>query len=88
MKGARAEGAKIFEDTGVVGILTKNNRVVGVETDQGTIKCDAIALCTGLWSREAAAMAGSEVPVWPCEHFYLLTKPVPGAEEFADALGP
>ena len=80
VKGARAEGAKIFEDTGVVGILTKNNRVVGVETDQGTIKCDAIALCTGLWSREAAAMAGSEVPVWPCEHFYLLTKPVPGAE--------
>ena len=51
-----------------------------METDQGTIKCDAIALCTGLWSRQAAAMAGSEVPVWPCEHFYLLTKPVPGAE--------
>ena len=23
-------------------------------------------------------MGGSEVPVWPCEHFYLLTKPIEG----------
>ena len=23
-------------------------------------------------------MAGATVPVWPCEHFYLLTKPVDG----------
>ena len=80
VKGARAGGARIFEDTGVTGILTSGNHVVGVETERGTISCDAIALCTGLWSREAAAMAGAEVPVWPCEHFYLLTKPVPGAE--------
>ena len=78
VKGARASGAHIFEDTGVTGILTEGNRVVGVETDRGTVKCDAIALCTGLWSREAAAMAGAEVPAWPCEHFYLLTKPVDG----------
>ena len=80
VKGARAGGARIFEDTGVTGILTSGNHVVGVETERGAISCDAIALCTGLWSREAAAMAGAEVPVWPCEHFYLLTKPVPGAE--------
>jgi len=40
--------------------------------------CDAIALCTGLWSREAGAMAGAEVPALACEHFYLLTKPIDG----------
>jgi hypothetical protein len=40
--------------------------------------CDAIALCAGLWSREVGAMAGAEVPLWPCEHFYLLTKPIDG----------
>ena len=80
VKGARSNGARILEDTGVTGILTEAGRVIGVETDRGTIGCDAVALCTGLWSREAAAMAGAEVPVWPCEHFYLLTKPVSGAE--------
>ena len=80
VKGARARGTRIFEDTPVNGILTRSGRVTGVETDRGTVRCDAIAVCTGLWSRKAAAMAGVEVPVWPCEHFYLLTEPVDGIE--------
>ena len=78
VKGAKSRGARIFEHTGVTGILTKNGRITGVETTKGVIKTEKIALCTGLWSRHAAAMAGVEVPVWPCEHFYLLTKPLPG----------
>ncbi|MGB0751982.1 MAG: NAD(P)/FAD-dependent oxidoreductase, partial [Gammaproteobacteria bacterium] len=78
VKGARQRGAKMFEHTGVTGILTDRGKVVGVETDNGTIRCEAVALCTGLWSRQAGAMAGVEVPVWPCEHFYLLTQPVDG----------
>ncbi len=77
-KGAKAAGAKIFDDTGVTGILTKNGRIAGVETTRGTVACEAIALCAGLWSREVAAMAGAAAPIWPCEHFYLLTKPVDG----------
>lgn len=78
VKAAKGLGAKIFERTGVTGILTENGRIKGVETTQGTIMCDAIALCTGLWSREAGAMAGAEVPALACEHFYLLTKPIDG----------
>lgn len=78
VKAAKGLGAKIFEETGVTGILTENGRVRGVETNQGTIMCDAIALCTGLWSREIGAMAGAEVPTLACEHFYLLTKPIEG----------
>ena len=78
VKAARGLGAKIFENTGVTGILTENGRIKGVETTQGTVMCDAIALCTGLWSREAGAMAGAEVPALACEHFYLLTKPIDG----------
>ncbi|MEP2978327.1 MAG: FAD-dependent oxidoreductase [Lentilitoribacter sp.] len=78
VKGAKKRGAKIFENTGVTGILTKDGKVIGVETEQGVIQCDAIALCTGLWSREAASMVKSEVPAWACEHFYLLTKPIEG----------
>ncbi|PPC77550.1 FAD-dependent oxidoreductase [Pokkaliibacter plantistimulans] len=78
VKGAKRLGAKIFEKTGVTGILTENGRVRGVETTRGTIMCDAVALCTGLWSREVGAMAGAEVPALACEHFYLLTKPIDG----------
>ena len=58
VKAAKGLGAKLFEGTGVTGILTKNGRVTGVETNQGTVMCDAIAVCTGLWSQEIGAMAG------------------------------
>ncbi len=78
IKAAKTAGATLFEDTGVTGVITDNGRVTGVETTQGTIKCDAIALCAGLWSREIGAMAGAEVPALACEHFYLLTKPIEG----------
>ncbi len=78
VKGAKSRGARIFEDTGVTGILTQGGRIRGVETTQGVVSCDAIAICSGLWSREVGAMAGAEIPLWPCEHFYLLTKPVEG----------
>ncbi|MDJ0629662.1 MAG: FAD-dependent oxidoreductase [Rhodobacter sp.] len=78
VKAAKSLGARIFEDTAVTGVLTDSGRVHGVETSQGTVLCDAIAITAGLWSREVAAMANAEVPLWPCEHFYLLTKPVDG----------
>jgi len=78
VKAAKKAGTKLFENTGVTGVITENGRVRAVETDKGTIKCDAIALCAGLWSREVGAMAGAEVPALACEHFYLLTKPVEG----------
>jgi len=78
VKGAKSLGARFFEDTGVTGILTENGRVKGVETTQGTVMCDAVALCAGLWSREVGAMAGADVPLLACEHFYLLTKPIEG----------
>lgn len=78
VKGAKAKGARIFEKTAVDGVITKNGRISGLETTRGRIACDAVALCTGLWSRQMGAMAGVDVPVWPCEHFYLLTKPVDG----------
>ncbi|MFT4726889.1 MAG: glycine cleavage system aminomethyltransferase T/glycine [Granulosicoccus sp.] len=78
VKGAKAHGARIFEDTGVTGVQTRNGRVWAVETANGTIRCDAIAVCAGLWSREVGAMAGADVPALACEHFYLLTKPIDG----------
>ena len=78
IKAAKSLGARVFENTGVTGIITRNGRIRGVETTHGVITCNAIAVCAGLWSREVGAMAGADVPVWPCEHFYLLTKPIDG----------
>ena len=80
IKGARKTDNQVFENCGVSAVLTKNGKVVGVETSAGTVMCDAIAVCSGLWSREIGAMTGAEVPVLACEHFYLLTKPIDGIQ--------
>ena len=58
VKGARSMGTVIHENTGVTGIITEGGRVRAVETERGTIRCDAIAICAGLWSRDVSAMAG------------------------------
>ncbi len=80
VKGAKTRGARVFEQTGITALFTRDGSITGLETNRGSIRCDAIALCTGLWSRKSAGMAGVSVPAWPCEHFYLLTRAVDGAQ--------
>ena len=77
-KGARTAGAKVFEETAVRGVVLRGDKVAGVKTSRGEIRCDAVAVCAGLWSREVAAGAGANAPLWPCEHYYLLTRPFAG----------
>ena len=87
VKGAKAKGVKIVEDCAVTGFDIEEGRVRAVRTPHGEIKCSAVALAAGLWSRDIAAMAGLDVPVYACEHFYLLTKPLAGIEGHLPTLG-
>jgi len=80
VKGARASGAKIFENTAVTGFVKSGDRIAGVETSNGTIQADTVIVCGGLWSREIAGLGGVEAPLVPCEHFYLLTKAMDGID--------
>ncbi|HLB80063.1 MAG TPA: FAD-dependent oxidoreductase, partial [Dongiaceae bacterium] len=74
-KGARAGGARIFEDTKVTGVLTGNGRAAGVRTDQGDIAAEIVVNCAGMWAREVGRLAGVAVPLHACEHFYAVTEP-------------
>ena len=87
VRASQNRGGRFFEQTGLTGILTRNGAVYGVETDAGVVRCDAVAICGGLWSREIGSMAGSAVPVLACEHFYLLTRPVDGIAGILPTLG-
>jgi 4-methylaminobutanoate oxidase (formaldehyde-forming) len=80
VKGARASGARIFENTAVTGFVKSGDRIAGVETSNGTIQSDTVIVCGGLWSREIAGLGGVEAPLVPCEHFYLLTKAIDGID--------
>jgi glycine cleavage system aminomethyltransferase T/glycine/D-amino acid oxidase-like deaminating enzyme len=76
-KGARQRGARIFEGVGVTGITQDKGRVTGVTTDRGPIEAEYVVNCAGMWGREIGRMAGVNVPLHACEHFYVVTEPHP-----------
>jgi 4-methylaminobutanoate oxidase (formaldehyde-forming) len=73
-KAARTEGVKIFEKTPVEKILIKDGKVTGVQTQFGKIDCEYVALATGMWSRQIGEDIDVSIPLYPNEHFYIITE--------------
>ena len=71
---AKKAGAKIFEKCKLEKILKRNNQIRGVKTSLGSINCEYIVLCTGMWSRQIGEAAGVSIPLYPNEHFYMITE--------------
>jgi len=78
-KGAQQRGAIIVTGVRATGVLRKSDRAVGVSTTEGDIAAEKVVLCAGAWSRQLALLCGANVPVYPVEHPYLLSKALPGA---------
>ncbi len=81
-KGARQNGAPVIERTAVTKINRDGRRVKSVDwnndTETGTIDCDMIVNCGGMWGHEVGRMAGVNVPLHACEHFYIVTEAIKG----------
>ncbi len=75
-KAAKMEGAKIYEKSPVKEILTKKGRISGVRVNDHIINCEYIVLASGMWSRQIGEKAGVSIPLYPAEHFYIITEPV------------
>jgi 4-methylaminobutanoate oxidase (formaldehyde-forming) len=78
-KGAEQHGASIVTGVRATGVLRKSGRAVGICTTQGEILAERIVLCAGAWSRHLAWSCGANVPVYPVEHPYFVSKVIPGA---------
>ena len=85
-KGARMNGARVFERTRVLGITTKDGAVTGVQTDQGDIEADIVVNCAGQWAKAIGAMAGVTVPLHSSEHFYVVTDQIDGVDRMMPIL--
>ena len=81
-KGARMNGAVVAERTKVTKINRSGRRVQSVEWEAGgeagTMTCDMIVNCAGMWGHEVGRMAGVNVPLHACEHFYIVTEAIKG----------
>jgi len=77
-KGARMKGAKIFQNTPVRGVLTRNGSVTGVRTDRGEIRSEFVVNCAGMWARQLGEQNGVVIPNQAAEHYYLITGQIEG----------
>ncbi|TDL90498.1 GcvT family protein [Meridianimarinicoccus aquatilis] len=84
-KGAKLRGADIFERVKVTDLRRDGRRVTGVnwqsEEGRGTIACDHVVNCAGMWGHEVGKMAGTNVPLHACEHFYIVSEKIPGLSQ-------
>ena len=80
-KGARQEGAKIYEGVTATKIFKNQNKVTGVEWtnrhgESRRISCEEIVNCAGMWGHSVGKMLGTNIPLHACEHFYIVTEPI------------
>ena len=59
-KGARGRGARIFEETAVTGFERRTARSPASAPAQGTIACETVVNCGGVWAREIGLDGGRQ----------------------------
>lgn len=86
-KGARNRGVRVFE--GVKALPGTVSRHAGgrvlrqlhwqhKDGSRGSIDADTVVLCGGQWSRELGRQLGVAVPLFSCEHYYIVTDRIDG----------
>ncbi len=75
---AKKNGAtEFYPNTAVTGIEVKNGRVQAIVTPRGRIQAEIIICAAGLWGPVVGKMVGVHIPLTPCQHLYVKTKPLP-----------
>ena len=82
-KGARQMGAQIIERTKAMGVMRNGRRITAVKWENekgesGSIDCENVINCGGMWGHEVGRMLGVNVPLHACEHFYIVTEAIAG----------
>ncbi|XP_071548402.1 sarcosine dehydrogenase, mitochondrial [Panulirus ornatus] len=84
-RSATQAGARVVERCPVTDIRTVETilggrKVSEVHTPYGVIKTNAVVNATGCWANDIANMVGTEVPLAPMKHAYVVTEKIPGIE--------
>ncbi len=84
---ARKAGASVHTQTRVLATVLQPDGQWRVDTDKGSITCEHVINCGGLWAREVGRMVGLELPVLAMEHQYLITEDMPEVAEINASTG-
>ena len=70
---ARGMGVQVHPHTRVTGIDAGSGRVERVHTDRGTIACETVVNCGGMFAAEIGRMLDVRLPLVPMSHQYVVT---------------
>ncbi len=84
VKGARNNGAEIYEKTCVTGIEKAASGEWIVKTDKGDIQCEYVVTASGSYTNQLLSTVGVKLPMIPVEHQYIVTDIVPELQERLD----
>jgi dimethylglycine oxidase len=79
--------ATFYSETEVTDVVVERGRVRGVRTSNPEIEeieCPQVVLCTNIWAPVLASKVGIKMPLFPGEHQYIFTTPVPALADRAD----
>ncbi|GGS10513.1 sarcosine dehydrogenase [Streptomyces humidus] len=77
IRRATERGVTFLARHEVLDVLTADDEVTGVLTDQGEIPADIVVCCAGIWGPKIARMAGMNLPLTPLAHQLAWTGPIP-----------
>ncbi len=82
-KGAMQRGVTIVQQTEVLDLIVSEKlrgirRITGIRTSRGEITADWVILAGNMWMRQIGLKIGIDIPVYPCEHHYVITRPIEG----------
>lgn len=80
-RGAEQRGATVLEKIRVLSLLHDGRRVTGVRTEEGDVAAEVVILCGGMWTRQLALTCGVSIPLYPVEHHYAVSHPIPGVTD-------
>jgi glycine cleavage system aminomethyltransferase T/glycine/D-amino acid oxidase-like deaminating enzyme len=74
---AGSKGVAFEGDVTVTGFDIRGGRVHGVHTDRGSIECERVLVCAGIWGPAIGRMAGVPIPLAVVQHQLVWTHPLP-----------
>ena len=80
-KAAQKSGVEIWRGTEATAIRVDRGRVVGVETDRGTVSTRVVVNAAGPFAREIGLMAGLKIPVLPYRRHIFISEQLPASKD-------
>ena len=79
--GAKKLGVSVHENIEVIDLKQNPDQSFTVFTKNEEINCEKLVIACGLWTRSLASKLGINVPLYPAEHFYVVTEGTKDAQK-------